>query len=111
MARVRRRSSESMWSLTASAPIRSSTRLVAVLSLTTIINLTESRSEMVSPLLNSDSTPDPDTLDAAETVRRSSQRARPAATCAATAQAIGSLMVLAGQVHCPVCDSSTVARL
>ena len=93
--------------------MRSSTMLVAVLSLTTIMRRTASRNDTVSPSVNSLSTPEPETLVASRSVKRSSQRALPTATCCATAQAMGSLMVLAVRTgrSASIATSAPVSRL
>jgi hypothetical protein len=69
--------------------------LVAVLSLTTIIRLTASRSVRRVPSANSPSTPDPLTFFSFVSTTSWSHQSVPAATWANTVTMIGSLIVLA----------------
>src|SRR5579864_600997 len=76
--------------------MRSSTRLVAVLSLKTIIRWTRSASGRRSPAENSlPRTPEPETLSASWSVERSVHLTLPSSTASNVAARIASLMVLA----------------
>ena len=96
MRRVSVRPSDCMRALTASAPPSASiTRLVAVLSLITIISVTASRKVRCKPSENSCRMPEPETFFSFVSTSSSVHFARPSATRAKASIMTATLMVLA----------------